>query len=230
MAAVKMIGQWLFPAACALCGGAAAEHELCAACRAELPYNDTACPRCALPLAVNALCGQCQVAPPPYDAAFSLLHYAAPVDQLVQRLKFSAKLNLARLLGELLAERLAQRAAPPPELIIPVPLHRARLRTRGFNQALEIARPIARRLRIPLDYRNCTRVRATAVQSTLPAKQRAKNVKGAFRVLKPIAARHVALVDDVMTTGSTLHECATALRAAGVATIEVWTCARAVKT
>jgi len=113
-----------------------------------------------------------------------------------------------------------------PEIIIPVPLHRTRLRERGFNQALEIARPIARSLSIPVDYKSCERVRKTSAQSLLPAAERRKNIKGAFRVTRPIAARHVAILDDVMTTGHTVQELAATLRKAGVERIDVWVVAR----
>ena len=224
---------WLYPAHCVLCGEAgAAGKELCHACLAELPYNTPCCGRCALPLAVatpaGTLCGQCQQAPPPYDSSFSLFHYAYPVDQLIQQLKFNAKLNVARLLGELMATRLQDKCRhAPPEIIIPVPLHTVRLRERGFNQALELARPIANRLGISVDAHSCIRTRPTAVQSLLAAKDRRANTRGAFKIIKPIDARHIAIVDDVMTTGHTLQEFAGVLRKAGARTIEVWTCARA---
>lgn len=224
------VEHWLFPAACVLCRKPGADgHELCTACLIDLPYNTLACTRCALPLPApsEALCGNCQQKPPAYDHALSLFHYAHPVDQLIQRLKFNAKLNMARLFGELMAGQLLRQKRMLPELIIPVPLHRARLRTRGFNQALEIARPLAQRLGIPIDYQHCVRSRATAVQSLLPAKEKHANVKGAFSVAKPVRARHIALIDDVMTTGHTLEEVARVLRKAGVERIDVWVVARA---
>lgn len=221
----------LFPVACVLCGKPGEdERELCAQCLADLPYNTHACQRCGLPLplaANGAVCGQCQQALPPYDRTFSLFQYAYPLDHLVQRLKFNAKLPLARLMGELMADHLQQGRYILPELLIPVPLHASRLRQRGFNQALELARPIAKRFDLPLDYQSCTRVRATATQSLLSAKQKRSNVKGAFSVVKPINVRHVAIIDDVMTTGHTLEELAKTLRTAGVAEIDVWVLARA---
>lgn len=159
----------------------------------------------------------------------SLWRYAWPADHLIQKLKFNAQLHLARLLGEHLAEHVARHVTQPPQVILPVPLHRTRLRARGFNQALELARPIARRLGIALDYRSGARVRATAAQSLLPAAQRRRNIKGAFQVTQPLAARHVAIVDDVMTTGHTVEEFASTLRKAGVEKIEVWVLARAAR-
>lgn len=228
---LKDIHTWLLPPVCVLCAGRGdTGRDLCAACHASLPYMATACVRCALPMPVSSAgqeCGECQRHAPDYDRGYSLLRYEPPVDQLIQRLKFKARLPLARLLGELMAAQLARRESPQPECIIPVPLHRSRLRERGFNQALEIARPLARRLNIALDYQSCVRLRPTAVQSLLPAAARRKNMQGAFQLTRPLKARHVALVDDVVTTGHTLRECAATLRKVGVEHIEVWVVARA---
>ncbi len=219
------------PRYCVVCG-AGGDGELCAGCRRELPHNASCCARCAVPLPEakgELVCGQCAQQPPSYDRALALLRYAYPADRLVQRLKFNAQLHLARLLGERLAEHVARHVTQPPQVILPVPLHRTRLRERGFNQALELARPIARHMDIPLDYRSCARVRATTAQSLLPAAQRRGNIKGAFQVTRPIKARHVAIVDDVMTTGHTVEEFAATLRKAGVKKIDVWVLARAAR-
>jgi ComF family protein len=228
----RHVEHWLFPAACVLCGKPGANgRELCADCLGDLPYNNVACAQCASPLSVQAvagsLCGRCQQTPPSYDRAFSAFHYTHPVAQLIHRLKFNAKLNMARLLGELMADHLHSKIQTRPELIIPVPLHRSRLRGRGFNQALEIARPVAGKLGIPIDYQSCVRARATVDQLGLTAKQRRANVKDAFSVVRPVQARHVAVMDDVMTTGHTLEEVAKVLRTAGVEQIDVWVVARA---
>lgn len=224
---VKKLQNGLYPAACVLCGSAIKEGDVCSGCAVELPYNAAACARCALPLPNPAeLCGLCLQDPPSYDSAVSLFRYAYPADHLILRLKFQAQLHLARALGELLAQHLKGQVQTMPELIIPVPLHRSRLRERGFNQALEVARPIARSLSIPVDYKSCERVRKTSAQSLLPAAERRKNIKGAFRVTRPITARHVAILDDVMTTGHTVQELAATLRKAGVERIDVWVLAR----
>lgn len=114
-----------------------------------------------------------------------------------------------------------------PEVLVPVPLHRARLRERGFNQAVEIARPLARRLGLGLNLDSCERVRNTAEQTRLDAAARSKNLRGAFRVVRPFPYRHVAIVDDVLTTGNTVASLAGSLRAVGVEEVEVWSCARA---
>lgn len=231
---LKNIQAHLFRHTCVLCQGPGiGERDLCGSCLGDLPINDRPCRRCAIPLPPGAdhdsLCGRCQRTPPAYHAAFAPFQYGPPLDHLLQGLKFHGKLQFARLLGELMAEHLAQRTDPLPELIIPVPLHPSRLRERGFNQALELARFAAKRLGVPVDYRSGERIRATAAQSSLRRKERRANVKGAFRVSVPIAARHVAVVDDVITTGHTVDEMARILVKAGVERVEVWACARAVK-
>ncbi len=209
--------------------------DLCVGCREDLPYQKQACQRCALPLhgvhdddgSGAILCGNCLNDSPAYDRVISVFTYASPVDHLIQDLKFHHKLHVARLLGDIMASNLAQRVQTRPDLIIPVPLHSARLRERGYNQALELARPIARKFRLPIDYRSCKRLRATPAQSDLPATERPRNVEGAFNITGNFKGRHVAIIDDVMTTGSTVEELATALRKAEARAIDVWVCARA---
>lgn len=222
--------QWLqrliLPSDCLLCRAADPSGlNLCPDCRADLPWLAPGCPRCALPLAAPDLpCGACQARPPPFDTTVALFHYAPPVDGLVQQLKFGQGLHLARLFAGLLAERLAD--APRPDCILPVPLHPRRQRERGFNQALEIARPLARHLGCRVDTASCVRTRATPPQTQLSAAQRRRNLRDAFRLARPLAARHVAVLDDVMTTGSTLAAIAGLLRRAGAERIDVWVCAR----
>ncbi len=217
----------LVPHRCALCG-ARADAVLCPACRAELPRNHHPCPRCALPLAApQAHCPDCSGQVRPYVRAVSPLRYRQPVAWLVTRLKFDGQLRLAEALAAPLLEVLTQREAPLPEVVVPVPLHPQRLRQRGFNQAMEIARPLARRLGLVLDGTACRRLRPTTAQTGLDAAGRRRNVAGAFAVSPRLAGRSVALVDDVMTTGSTVHAVADALCRAGVAQVEVWTAARA---
>jgi ComF family protein len=142
----------------------------------------------------------------------------------VQQLKFGANLHVARLFANLMTERVS--AAARPDCIIPVPLHRARQRDRGFNQAVEIARPLAAQLGCRLDVETCIRVRPTSPQSQLTAGQRRRNLRDAFALKQPLRVRHLALVDDVMTTGSTLDALAKLLRHAGAERIDVWLCAR----
>ena len=200
--------------------------DLCADCRADLPYHGHACVSCALPLSTGEVCGACLRRPPPHRRARSLFTYREPAIPLILRAKYHGKLDAVRILGGMMAEA-AVAWAPPPEVLIPVPLHRSRLRERGYNQALELARPIARRLRIPIDAKSCVRIRPTAAQTGLPAAERARNVRGVFALRGPLEAKRVAIVDDVMTTGHTVAELARVLRKAGVEEVSVWVCARA---
>lgn len=175
---------------------------------------------------MEALCGRCQVQPPAYRRCLSMMNYRPPVDHLVQSLKFNGRLEMAHLLGHLMAQWLASVIDSKPDILIPVPLHKHRLRERGFNQAIEIARPIARLLGCSLDVTSCVRTKTTVPQSELPRKDRIKNVKGAFEVLKPVSGQ-IVIIDDVMTTGSTAHELAKTLLSAGAESVDVWVCARA---
>lgn len=225
-----IIQEWLYPPTCLLCGDPGhGGLDLCRPCAEALPYIGVACPRCALPLAapVPLICGACQKKPPVFQAAYALLRYdeTGPSGHLIKSLKFGDRHAGARLLGALLAERLAQRP-DLPEAIIPVPLHPSRYVKRGFNQSIEIARTVSRHLKIPLDPESCRRTRATAPQASLPAGERRKNVRGVFAV-QGLPYRHVAILDDVVTTGSTVNEIARILRRAGAERIEVWACARA---
>lgn len=214
---------------CTLCGACPSRpgYGLCDACFDELPFLGRACTRCASPLGSGEVCGNCLSRPPSYDRLKSAFRYTEPVASLIQGLKFHGRLSHARLLGELMASQLKVVSGTLPRLLLPVPLHRRRLRERGYNQALELARPIARCLGIPLDYRCCRRVMPTAMQSQLSVTARQSNVRGAFQVMPRPGFEHVALVDDVLTTGHTAAEIVRCLRAAGAGRVEVWVCARA---
>lgn len=226
----KALQSLLFPVHCRLCAvRTGTALSLCTDCRSDLPWAGPACDRCGIRLAGpgQLLCGTCQQHPPHFDTTTALLQYRPPVDYLVQRLKFSGELAIAPLLATLLAQRLVSAAVPRPELIVPVPLHRSRLRERGFNQATEIARRLGRRLQLPVDQRLCVRTRKTDAQSLLPVKIRHWNVRNAFAVTGEIPGCHAAIVDDVMTTGHTVNELARALKRAGAERVDVWVIARA---
>jgi ComF family protein len=171
------------------------------------------------------VCGECLKTPPPYDRAIAALRYEFPADELIQALKYQGRLELAPVLADFLARALAH--APRPDRLLPMPLFPARARARGFNQAVEIARPLARRLDIPLDTTSLERVRDTEPQARLSAAERRRNVRGAFVCRETVAGLHVALVDDVMTSGATLTEAALAVRRAGAAEVSLWVVARA---
>lgn len=221
----------LFSPTCRLCGdGIAAGTALCAGCDRDLPRLTQGCSRCARPLPAHAsagLCGRCQRQAPPFDRTTALCHYHPPVDYLLKRLKFAGDLGLAPLLAGLLADVLHPRSDPLPALLIPVPLHPKRQRERGFNQAMELARPLGRRLGIPLGHALCRRTRHTEAQSLLGTSARRLNMRNAFAVSDSPLADRVAVVDDVMTTGSTVGELARSLKRAGVREVEVWVIARA---
>lgn len=221
----------IHPWHCLCCGDDGADGlDLCARCAADLPWLGPACARCALPLADpgDGLCPRCRLAPPPQAAALVAFRYAFPVDRLIVGLKFAGRLERARLLGTLLARHLAPRlvGSARPDALVAAPLHPARLRSRGFNQAAELARPLAAALGLPRRDHALRRVRATAEQSALDAAARQANVRDAFAVVAPLPA-HVAVLDDVVTTGATAAAMAGALRDAGVARVTLLAVARA---
>jgi ComF family protein len=223
------LGAALWPARCLACGETGSGGlDLCPPCRTALPWNRQACSRCAIPLPTSdgtATCGRCLRRPPPLDQVRSACLYGAPLDRWLPRFKFHHDLAAGRLLAQLLAAACAD--APRPQALVPVPLHRARLRRRGYDQALELAKPLARALDLPLQSRLLQRVRPTVPQSELSAAARRRNLRDAFVVAADAALpAHVVLVDDVMTTGATLHAAARALRRAGVARVDAWVCAR----
>jgi ComF family protein len=212
--------SYLFGGSCFLCRGAAREL-LCSACDADLPRLTRAlCPRCALESPGGAICGRCLAHPPAYDATHAALAYEFPADALIQALKFRGELALAPLLGALLAERVGRARV---DCVIAVPLSAERLRRRGYNQAVEIARHVDRGR---LDVARCERTRDAPPQMGLPFDQRQRNVRGAFRCPRALIGATVAVVDDVMTTGATLDEMARTLKSAGALRVENWVVAR----
>jgi ComF family protein len=220
--------RFVLPLRCLLCGAPGANGiDLCADCAAELPRNRSCCARCALPLAVSAeLCGGCQQHAPPWDAAWAPFRYGWPLDRLESRYKFSGDLAAGRVLSSLWQREPGP--LEPPSLMITVPLHRSRLRQRGYNQALELAKPLARVMGVPLRHDVLQRSRRTEAQTELDAVGRRRNVRGAFALRPGLAPpAHVAILDDVMTTGATLAECARLFKRVGVPRVDVWALARA---
>ncbi len=234
----KFILSCLLPYTCLLCRVSTQRRlDLCLDCERALPWLGAyVCMRCAVPLpefefGSDALryCGACLNKIPPFYQISSLFSYAPPISKLIIELKFHNRLVCARVLSELLIVSLKQiyQAQSLPELIIPVPLHTKRLSQRGFNQALELARPIAAYFKLPIDSKNCIRIRDTKAQTALSQKERNANVKGAFYLKKtPLLAKHVALIDDVVTTGCTVNEISGLLRTSGVERVDIWCCAR----
>jgi ComF family protein len=217
---------------CLLCQSATPAQDLCPACRRDLPWNTHACTLCALPLAAaQSVCGACLASPPPYRCR-TVFRYAFPLDRLVARLKYHGQLAPARVLGELLAEAGGDSSDGRPDILLPVPLHPERLAERGYNQATELARPLARRLGLPLEQALVRRDKATIMQKGLSAAERERNLRRAFSV---DTARYEALgrpravmiVDDVVTTGATITTLANALLKTGVETVSVLALTRA---
>ena len=204
--------------------------DLCSGCFEELPWNQHHCQHCALPLPIalpeGVLCGQCQRHPPPFTLCRTAFRYEGPLPNLISGLKFHQRLHLARVLGQCLATAIRDQPAEPPSLLIPVPLHPRRLRQRGYNQATEIARQIGRDLDIPIDVSSCIRTRASAPQSGLEKAARRRNVRGVFALRRSPTGTHVAIVDDVVTTGSTVRELTKVLLTAGVRRVDILAVAR----
>lgn len=218
----------LLPSHCLLCGARGqGDLSLCDACEADMPHNDVCCTRCALPLEAPApLCGRCQKREPSWDSAWAPFRYEWPLASLESRFKFGGDLAAGRTLSLLWIASPTPRALP--QAIVPVPLHRSRLRRRGYNQALELAKPLARHLRIPLLRDALLRTRATGAQTELSAVERRRNVRGAFvAIFQDPVPQHVAVLDDVFTTGATLAECTRVLKRAGVQRVDAWALARA---
>ncbi len=241
-AAWQALRQWLgatvLPAQCALCGIGGPE-VLCSPCRAQYLGQGRGqlrhrCRQCANPLAdieVAQLCGRCLRQRPAYDATVTAFDYAAPVDQLLLQLKFGARLALAPLLAELLHVAIQQQTEwEAPQLLCPVPLGPARLAERGYNQALGIARPLARLLDVSLQPRLALRVRETRAQSGVAPQERQANLAHAFAIAPDHAALlpgcHVGIVDDVMSSGHTVNALAAACKRAGAARVSILVVAR----
>ena len=226
----------LFPACCVLCDtSVTGALSLCRPCLDDLPRLKSTCYQCGLPLENRqeaSICGQCQQLSPPIDYLISSLHYAYPVNYLLSQLKFKHDLTHAKIFSHIMLTMLQKYYSEPadalPDIIIPIPLHKKRYRQRGFNQALEIAKPIAKKLHIPLSIDTVQRIKYTQAQSLLSAVERRKNLHNSFMINKRISAEHIVLVDDVVTTGTTVYELATLLKQSGVKKVGVWTVARAV--
>lgn len=219
--------RWLLAPRCLVCSEAGADGlDLCRWCRAELPWNDPACPRCALPLVAGLDCPRCLSEAPPFARAHAAFRYEFPVDRLLPRFKFHADLAAGALLATLMQWSLDP--SQWPQALLPVPLHTSRLRSRGYDQALELAKALARETGLPLLASRVRRARRTQAQTELGASARRRNVAGAFVLARgPPLPAHVALVDDVLTTGATAGECAHVLLDAGVERVDVWAVASA---
>jgi len=210
---------------CLLCGTRVRRQALCPGCHDDLPYLPAGrCPQCALPVPGGGLCGGCLKHPPAFQHTVAVYTYAFPLDALVRHCKYQGALEVTDLFAQALAQQIQGHALP--ELLVPMPLHPARLAGRGFNQAGEIARRLARRLDLPWLAEACQRVRDTPPQAGLDLGARQKNLRGAFDCSNAIKGKRVALVDDVMTSGASLDALARAALKAGAAEVSAWVVAR----
>jgi len=213
---------------CLLCGDFSSYGKIiCALCKKDLPQLSNPCPRCGQP-GVTGACNFCSAKKPLYDESIIVFPYQYPVTDLIKAAKYKSQLSIARELGGLLSEAVLQTANKLPECLVPVPIHPSRLYKRGFNQSQEIARVLANRFGLPLKPNLIKKTRVTAPQFELSPKQRLKNVKGAFKLQEKLAYKHLAIVDDVITTGSTLNEITQILKQAGAKSVVAWACARTI--
>ena len=222
--------NFLVPSLCLSCQAQIPPPGCCQDCQALLPWLEDSCRCCAKPLAEKGLCGSCSFHPPVFHQVIVPFVYMPPISHWLSAFKFHEQISHGQFLAACLWAKCQQRyrCQAWPELIIPVPLHAKRLRERGYNQALMIAAKIAKWSRIPLARHSLVKIRATRPQTELRKTERQKNLKKAFLIAKPIKARHVALVDDVLTTGATVKEITRILRRHGVLQVDVWCVARAI--
>ncbi|MDX1914766.1 MAG: ComF family protein [Methylophilus sp.] len=221
---MKSFRAFVLQQQCLLCGEAAPyETAICKPCLSALPWHSTqCCPQCGL-MAYGNLCGNCIQHAPYFDQTHALFNYAYPIDRILQSYKYKSALHLSQTLGNLLAEKVKLQQV---DTIIAMPLHPERLQERGFNQSLEIAKVVAKYLNSQLDVQHCQRVVNTPPQASLALKDRVRNIKGAFKCLKSYKDQHIAVVDDVMTSGASLNELAKTLKNAGAASVSCWLVAR----
>ncbi len=204
---------------------------LCTRCLNDLPVTKHSCLQCGNILPIETLelslklCGKCQTNPPPIDRTFSLYEYKTPVDHLIKQLKFKHSIITANLLGRLMAQSIIQQNITLPDAIIPIPLHNKRLRMRGYNQAIEIAKPLAKQLKLPLLTDAVIRLKHTPAQTRSKAKERRLNLRNSFGCKTILPYASIAIVDDVITTGTTVNEVAKVLKKNGVQQVYAWSCA-----
>lgn len=218
----------LVPQSCPVCGDRCFYPELlCPACLEDLPQTETSCQQCGVKLSMDSVCGNCQADPPLFSQTFSAFAYGSPIDHLIQQFKYANRLDLGRVLGIAMAKQLGPKLKYLPDLLVPVPLHRSKLRQRGYNQALELAKWLSKQLGVAVDTVSTSRQRKTLAQTGLPYKERRHNIRNAFSmVAEKLAGKHIALVDDVMTTGSTANELTRILLKSDVKRVDVWVLAR----
>jgi len=204
---------------------------LCKGCAVDIPrLTRLCCPQCALPTPQGEVCGACLRAPPAFSVTHAALQYAWPLDRLIWSYKYRGDVALAKPLGRWLAQSIrdAHIDIQPPDCMLPMPLHHQRQRERGFNQSLQLAKCLREQLHIPLAADLAARNKLTPPQASLPWAERRKCLRGAFSVSGEVANRHIAIIDDVMTTGASLDELAKTLLTAGARRVDCWVLARTI--
>lgn len=225
----KTLKPLFLPYRCILCDSTCVKWDLCEYCVPFLPTLSSPCQLCATPLPNGqTLCGKCSMSPPPFDRLFVPMAYDFPLQSLIQKMKFSPSYIHTKILGQITSQFLKQHyeQQAKPRVIIPIPLHSKRLAKRGFNQALEISRPISRSLNIKIDYTSFIRSKATKSQAELKYDERSSNIRDAFTGPVNYKKNFVAVVDDVITTGATVNEFCKTLKRSGVEKIHVWCIAK----
>ncbi len=243
----------LLPTRCVLCGGPGQKTlPLCAGCQTDLPWLNFCCQRCAIPLPPQIIlpdsgeCGECLYRPPLWRCCVAAFEYRPPIDLLINSYKQRSNLTNGRILAELLAgcvlewcggqrENVSDQESPDnanlyshalPDLLIPVPLHWRRQCVRGFNQSYDLARLLSQQLGIPCSHKHCRKRHATTAQHDLPRKARTRNLRNVFEIRGAVDGLNIALIDDVVTTGSTANALTAKLLKAGAKTVDVWCVAR----
>lgn len=231
--AARAMAEMLLPQQCMLCGLSSGNSPVCSECAASFPgLIGPCCPRCALPLTTSPSidCPDCHHHQPSFDSATAVWSYAFPIDQLIRDFKYGHHLYLADFFGGYLGAALQRQWQShhgiAPDLVLPMPLHPNRLKTRGFNQAAEIARHTARRLHLPWSTEHLVRLHDTPAQAGLRREARWSNLQGAFACPTSLSGLRILLIDDVLTTGASLSACADVLRHAGASRVDVAVMAR----
>ncbi len=229
---LEKTAQTIYPNVCLQCDAEGENGiDLCQRCFQNLPWIEFCCQKCALPLTSDdaKICGACTTQKYFFDQTIAPFQFEGFIRDAIYKFKFNQKLNQGKLLAHLFLCCLENREYSLPDVIIPVPLYKKRLRKRGYNQALEVAKIINKKLNCDLSYTDIYRNRVTSAQMELPAKQRYNNVKNAFSLVrnsKDLKNKHICIVDDVMTTGNTVNEVAKCLKKAGAKKVDVWCIAR----
>lgn len=210
---------------CTFCGTSSAK-DLCAGCVAELPLIHCKCRQCGVPLEYDTLCGDCLIAPPAFSRCIAPLRYESPISHLIGSFKYQSNFNHGRILSQLLIEQLQREDLTSISALIPVPLHWRRRWQRGFNQSEIIADELSRALHLPIQTRWLRKIRSGTPQQNLDAHERQRNLRDAFACKCDVSGMHLAVIDDVVTTGATANVIAKTLRDRGAASVQIWALAR----